>query len=71
MATRTVTTQGRLTRANSESVVDNHEGLLTRLLRDLARLNDWLSGPAMTDHDRLRRSLEETQVERRMGPQVF
>ena len=40
---------------------NNHEGLFSRVTRDLGTALDWLTGPAMSQQERLDRTLLETQ----------
>lgn len=36
-----------------------HDGLLNRVARELGAAYAWLSGPGMSEHDRLRRDIAE------------
>lgn len=41
---------------------DNHpEGLLNRVARDLVAVYDWLSGPPMSEQERMNRTLAEAR----------
>jgi hypothetical protein len=41
---------------------DHHqEGLLNRITKDILVVYDWLSGPPMSEQDRINRTLEETR----------
>ena len=41
---------------------DNHpEGLLNRIARDIVAVYDWLSGPPMSEQERLNRMLAEVR----------
>ncbi len=42
----------------------NHDGLLTRMGRDLGLAFNWLGGPAMSDQDRLNRVQAEARNDR-------
>ena len=39
----------------------NHDGLLTRIARDLGVAYDWLAGPGLSDQERLNRELAEAR----------
>ncbi len=42
---------------------DHHsEGLLNRITKDILAVYDWLSGPPMSEQDRINRRLEETRT---------
>jgi hypothetical protein len=46
----------------SHKPVDNHpEGLLNRIARDVVAVYDWLSGPPMSEQDRVNRALAEAR----------
>jgi hypothetical protein len=38
------------------------EGLLNRITKDVLAVYDWLSGPPMSEQDRMNRTLEETRT---------
>ncbi len=41
---------------------DHHqEGLLNRIVKDMVALYDWLSGPPMSEQERINRALAETR----------
>jgi hypothetical protein len=41
---------------------DNHpEGLLNRIAKDIVAVYDWLSGPPMSEQERMNRTLAETR----------
>ncbi len=39
---------------------DHTHSLITRIVKDVAIAYDWLSGPAMTERDRIRRDVAES-----------
>ena len=43
-----------------------HTGeLISKLVREVSQLHDWLAGPAMSEHDRLGREILESEGWRR------
>ena len=45
----------------------NHTGeLLTKLMKEVVQVHDWLTGPAMSEQDRVERELAESEGLRRM-----
>ncbi len=44
----------------------NHTGeLISKLLKEVVHVHDWLAGPAMSEHDRLEREIAEIDGWRR------
>ena len=43
----------------------HHSGLVTRIVHDVAVAYDWLSGPAMSERERVQRQLYESQYDRK------
>ncbi len=42
---------------------DHHqEGLLNRIAKDIVAVYDWLSGPPMSEQDRINRTIAETRT---------
>ena len=39
--------------------------LVSKLLKEVVQVHDWLAGPAMSEHDRLEREIAESQAWRR------
>ena len=71
MATLKATAQSKPATKYQEVSANQIHGLLTRLAQDLLHLHDWLSGPAMTDAQRLNRDIAETELMRHLGPLGF
>ena len=44
----------------------HHAGLITRLAHDIVVAYDWLSGPAMSERDRMKRDLAEARHDRHL-----
>ena len=40
---------------------DEHHGVFSRIVKDIAHAHDWLAGPAMTEHDRIVREIAEVR----------
>ena len=40
----------------------HQEGLLSRIAKDIVAVHDWLSGPPMTEQDRINRTIVETRT---------
>lgn len=47
---------------------DHHESALSRIAKGLVAAYDWVSGPAMSEQQRIHHELAVTEGERRIGP---
>ena len=47
---------------------DHKDSLLTRIVKDITIAYDWLSGPGMTERDRLSRDIAEARPNITFGP---
>ncbi len=45
----------------------HEKGILPKLGHQIVAIYDWLSGPAMTEHERISRSLVESETLRQVG----
>ena len=43
------------------------KGILPKLGHQIVAIYDWLSGPPMTEHERITREVEATEVIRQLG----
>jgi len=47
------------------------KGILPKIGHQLVHIYDWITGPAMTEQDRINRELAESEPYRRIGPIGF
>lgn len=60
----TTTLRHSIATTSAKVPAKHKDGLLEIILKDIARLDDWLSGPPMTERDRLNRALQKTRFDR-------
>jgi hypothetical protein len=53
--------EGNMTNLPNKSTDNHSEGLLNRIARDIVAVYDWLSGPPMSEQERINRALAETR----------
>ena len=46
----------------------DEKGILLKIGHQLAHVYDWISGPAMSEHERIQREIAESEPYRRLGP---
>ena len=46
----------------------DEKGILPKIGHQLVHVYDWISGPAMSEQERMQRELAETEPYRRIGP---
>ena len=49
----------------------HEKGILPKLGHQIVAIYDWLSGPAMTEHERITRELVESEALRQVGGQAY
>jgi hypothetical protein len=53
--------EGKMATSSHKSADNHPEGLLNRIAKDIVAVYDWLSGPPMSEQDRVNRALAETR----------
>jgi hypothetical protein len=49
----------------------DEKGILPKIGHQLVHIYDWISGPPMSEHERIQREITETEPYRRLGPTSF
>jgi hypothetical protein len=53
--------EGKMATSSHKSADNHPEGLLNRIAKDIVAVYDWLSGPPMSEQERMNRMLAETR----------
>jgi hypothetical protein len=53
--------EGKMDILHQKHSGNHQEGLLNRIVKDIVAVYDWLSGPPMSEQERINRTLAETR----------